>query len=232
MPKSAATQRRSCRLRGSDGRKTNAFLDDRRATGSQCGVARRARRVSCWLGGFRSDMAGTKADMLDQWAAGDRPRLSRATTIPATASRAASSATGTISKWLAESLAVFRAFRRRRKCWSARRWARWIALRMVQELRKAEEATASPAWCWWRRRPTSPPSCSSPQLTEAAGRRWRRRAISRSRRNIPPEPTIYTRALIEDGACEPSAHRADRHALPGPHHARFSATPTCRTAMR
>jgi hypothetical protein len=46
-----------------------------------------------WLGGYRSDMLGTKAETLDRWARRDRPRLHCATTIRATANPAAISPT-------------------------------------------------------------------------------------------------------------------------------------------
>ena len=60
-----------------------------------------------WLGGFRSDMLGTKAETLDRWAA----RNGRAFVRHDYSGHGESGgrfADGTISVWLAESLAVFR----------------------------------------------------------------------------------------------------------------------------
>ncbi len=61
-----------------------------------------------WLGGYRSDMAGTKARALDDWAAGSGRACLRHDYSGHGESGGAFE-DGTISRWLGESLAVFEA---------------------------------------------------------------------------------------------------------------------------
>jgi len=91
-----------------------------------------------WLGGYRSDMKGTKAAALDAWA----QRTGRAFVRFDYSGHGESGgdfAQGTISRWLEESLAVFRAFTTGRQILVGSSMGGWIALRMVQELHRAGE---------------------------------------------------------------------------------------------
>ncbi|MDP3895731.1 MAG: alpha/beta hydrolase, partial [Mesorhizobium sp.] len=88
-----------------------------------------------WLGGYRSDMRGTKAEALDDWAA----RTGHAFTRHDYSGHGESGGAfrdGTISRWLAESLAVFDRFTTGRQILVGSSMGGWIALRMVQELRR------------------------------------------------------------------------------------------------
>ena len=75
------------------------------------GPARRsgtgARPGLFWLGGFKSDMKGTKAEALSALGARKRPRLRALRLFRPWRIRAAISRAGTIGRWLEESLAVF-----------------------------------------------------------------------------------------------------------------------------
>jgi len=70
----------------------------RRGTGSNPGLV--------WLGGFMSDMGGTKAVALDQWA-GAQGRACLRFDYSGHGESGGRFADGTISRWLEESLAVF-----------------------------------------------------------------------------------------------------------------------------
>ena len=60
-----------------------------------------------WLGGYRSDMIGTKAEEIDRWASKNGYACTRHD-YSGHGESGGNFADGTISLWLAESLAVFR----------------------------------------------------------------------------------------------------------------------------
>ncbi len=62
-----------------------------------------------WLGGYKSDMLGTKAQTLSDWADGEGRAFVRHD-YSGHGESGGAFADGTISKWLAQSLAVFRHF--------------------------------------------------------------------------------------------------------------------------
>lgn len=62
-----------------------------------------------WLGGYKSDMLGTKAETPAEWSAGEGRAFLRHD-YSGHGESGGAFADGTISKWLTESLAVFRQF--------------------------------------------------------------------------------------------------------------------------
>src|SRR6187431_1170028 len=62
-----------------------------------------------WLGGFKSDMNGTKAQALDQWASAQGRACTRFD-YSGHGESGGDFADGTIGRWLEESAAVFREF--------------------------------------------------------------------------------------------------------------------------
>ena len=150
-----------------------------------------------WLGGYKSDMLGTKAETLSDWAA----REGRAYLRHDYSSHGESGgafADGTISKWLGESLAVFRRFTKGRQVLVGSSMGAWIALRMVQELRKAGDTSVvglvllAPA-------PDFTNELVEPALTAAQKRDLKKKGFFEEPSDYSAEPYIYTRALIEDG---------------------------------
>jgi pimeloyl-ACP methyl ester carboxylesterase len=89
-----------------------------------------------WLGGFKSDMRGTKAQALDDWAARNNRAMVRFD-YSGHGESGGTFAEGTIGRWLEESLAVFR------QCCSGEQVAigssmgGWIALLLARELARA-----------------------------------------------------------------------------------------------
>src|SRR6201999_1540723 len=89
-----------------------------------------------WLGGFKSDMRGTKAEALDDWAARNGRAMVRFD-YSGHGESGGTFAEGTIGRWLEESLAVFR------QCCSGEQVAigssmgGWIALLLARELARA-----------------------------------------------------------------------------------------------
>lgn len=150
-----------------------------------------------WLGGYKSDMLGTKAETLDGWAASEGRSFLRHD-YSGHGKSGGAFADGTISRWLAESLAVFRSFTDGPQVLVGSSMGAWIALRMVQELRKAGEnrvaglVLLAPA-------PDFTAELVEPALTEAQRRALADKGYFEEPSDYSDEPYIYTRALIEDG---------------------------------
>jgi pimeloyl-ACP methyl ester carboxylesterase len=93
-----------------------------------------------WLGGFKSDMKGTKAEALSDWAR----RHGRACVRFDYSGHGESGgdfATGTIGRWLEESLAVFETCCTGPQVVIGSSMGGWIALLLVRELRRRAKAT-------------------------------------------------------------------------------------------
>jgi pimeloyl-ACP methyl ester carboxylesterase len=94
-----------------------------------------------WLGGFKSDMKGTKADALDRWAA-EHGRACVRFDYSGHGESGGDFREGAIGAWLEESLAVYRAFAKEPQILIGSSMGGWIALLMAQRLR--EIAGAAP----------------------------------------------------------------------------------------
>jgi pimeloyl-ACP methyl ester carboxylesterase len=150
-----------------------------------------------WLGGYKSDMLGTKAETLAGWAS----RQGRAFLRHDYSGHGESGgefADGTISKWLEQSLAVFRRFTAGPQVLVGSSMGAWIALRMVQELRRAGEhrvaglVLLAPA-------PDFTAELVEPKLTDAQRRDLAEKGHIEEPSEYSDQPYIYTKALIEDG---------------------------------
>ncbi|PDQ21407.1 alpha/beta hydrolase [Mesorhizobium sanjuanii] len=150
-----------------------------------------------WLGGYKSDMLGTKAETLSQWAEGQGRAFLRHD-YSGHGESGGAFADGTISKWLTGSLAVFRHCTKGKQILVGSSMGAWIALRMVQELRKAGEnriaglVLLAPA-------PDFTAELVEPVLTKAQKRALKEKGFFEEPSDYSAEPYIYTRALIEDG---------------------------------
>ena len=156
-----------------------------------------------WLGGFKSDMRGTKAEALDRWA-GDHGRAMVRFDYSGHGESGGDFAEGTIGRWLEESLAVFDAFCRGPQVVIGSSMGGWLALLLVRALARRPPATAradatvaglvliAPAVDFteelmWKR--------LSPQARRALEEKgaWARPS------QYSAEPDLITRGLIEDG---------------------------------
>jgi pimeloyl-ACP methyl ester carboxylesterase len=93
-----------------------------------------------WLGGYMSDMKGTKAAALAQWAAREGRALVRFDYSGHGESEGAFT-DGTIGRWLAESLAVFDAFCAGPQVLVGSSMGGWIALLLIRELKRRAAST-------------------------------------------------------------------------------------------
>jgi pimeloyl-ACP methyl ester carboxylesterase len=95
-----------------------------------------------WLGGFKSDMGGTKAVALDAWA-GTHGRACLRFDYSGHGESGGRFVDGTISRWLEESLAVFASFCAGPQIVVGSSMGGWIALLLARELRRTPAAAAS-----------------------------------------------------------------------------------------
>lgn len=152
-----------------------------------------------WLGGFRSDMIGTKAERLDQWAAGTGHAYLRHD-YSGHGTSGGGFRDGTISRWLDESLAVFRRFTTGRQVLVGSSMGAWIALRMAAELGKAGEGDRIGGMVLLAPAPDFTAELMEPLLTEEHRRSLAERGYFEEPSDYSPEANVYTRALFEDGA--------------------------------
>src|SRR5450631_2771902 len=96
-----------------------------------------------WLGGFMSDMGGTKAVALDQWAEA-HGRACLRFDYSGHGESGGRFVDGTMSRWLEESLAVFEACCEGPQIVVGSSMGGWLALLLARELRRAPRPGASP----------------------------------------------------------------------------------------
>ena len=163
----------------------------RRGAGSNPGLV--------WLGGFMSDMGGTKAVALDQWA-GAQGRACLRFDYSGHGESGGRFADGTISRWLEESLAVFDARCEGPQIVVGSSMGGWLALLLARELRQAPRPKAALAGLiliapavdftealMWQRFPEE-----IKREIETTGA-WKRPS------QYSEEPYLITKGLIEDG---------------------------------
>jgi pimeloyl-ACP methyl ester carboxylesterase len=154
-----------------------------------------------WLGGFKSDMQGTKAQALAAWA-GEHGRACVRFDYSGHGESAGEFASGTIGRWLEDTVAVFDRFCRGPQVVVGSSMGGWLALLLVRELRRRARMDASASIAglvliapavdfteelMWKRFPDA-----VKQQIETAGQ-W----IRPSEYDAGGYP--ITRALIEDG---------------------------------
>lgn len=149
-----------------------------------------------WLGGYCSDMLGSKAQHLDQWAQAHDQTMLRHDYSGHGESKGAFK-DGTISLWLKQSLAVYRAFTSGPQILIGSSMGGWIALRMAQELQKSGIQLAglillAPA-------PDFTQRLVEPSLTDDQKAQLAQKGYFEEPSDYSPEPYIYTKNLIEDG---------------------------------
>src|SRR5258705_4382870 len=156
-----------------------------------------------WLGGFKSDMKGTKAVALDEWA----ERAGRACIRFDYSGHGESGgpfADGTIGRWLEDSMAVFEAFAKGPQVLVGSSMGGWIAFLLARELRQRAASGAklqgslngmvliAPAADFTEELMWKKFSADVKRQIETLGS-WQRPS------EYSAEPYVITRGLIEDG---------------------------------
>lgn len=153
-----------------------------------------------WLGGFRSHMRGAKAEAIAAHARQQGLACCRHD-YSGHGESGGRFGDGTISKWLAESLAVFKAFTSGPQILIGSSMGAWIALRMMQELQKTEAGGRVAGLLLIAPAPDFTSELHWPRLSDE-----QKQALETDGRievpsaYSPDEPTVLTRSLFEDGA--------------------------------
>ncbi|MBC8129620.1 MAG: alpha/beta hydrolase [Rhizobiaceae bacterium] len=160
---------------------------------------RGAEPTLVWLGGYRSDMLGTKAERLSALAEAERFGFCRFDY----SGHGESSGTfeeGTISRWLDDARAVFDATVSGPAILVGSSMGAWIALRLVADLRRdglgdriAGLLLLAPAPDFTRR-------LVEPKLSDLQKRDLADKGFCTKPSAYSDQPTVYTRTLLEDGA--------------------------------
>jgi pimeloyl-ACP methyl ester carboxylesterase len=152
-----------------------------------------------WLGGFKSDMQGTKAVALDNWA-GENGRACIRFDYSGHGESGGDFALGTIGRWLEDSAAVFERFAKGPQVLIGSSMGSWLALLLSRELRQRAAGAASiaglvliaPAVDFTEELMWNKFSPEVKRQIEAEGS-WQRPS------QYSEAPYPITRALIEDG---------------------------------
>src|SRR5271166_7153474 len=152
-----------------------------------------------WLGGFKSDMKGSKAQALDRWAHQQGRAIVRFD-YSGHGESGGEFAEGTIGRWLEESLAVFDAFCRGRQVVIGSSMGAWLALLLTREVAGRRERAAGVAGLvlvapavdfteelMWKR------------FTPEIKRELADKGVWARPSQYSPEPYLVTRQLIEEG---------------------------------
>ncbi len=148
-----------------------------------------------WLGGFRSEMTGTKAAAVDAFAAA---RGVAATRLDYSGhGRSAGRFTdGTISRWLEEGLAVFDQETSGRQIVIGSSMGGWLALRLAEARRETKRIAGlmliAPAWDMTR-------ALMWDRWSKKAKKEFQATGLHFERSEYSAEPDPISRALIEDG---------------------------------
>jgi pimeloyl-ACP methyl ester carboxylesterase len=152
-----------------------------------------------WLGGYKSDMKGTKAVALADWAA-QKGRACVRFDYSGHGESEGAFTDGTIGRWLADSLAVFDAYCRGPQILIGSSMGGWLALLMARELNRRGGGAASIAGMvliapavdfteelMWKR------------FTPEIKRELEAKGVWERPSQYSPEPYLVTRQLIEEG---------------------------------
>lgn len=154
--------------------------------------------VLLWLSGYRSDMTGSKAMAVDDHAT--RHGLACIRFDYSGHGRSGGSFTrGTISRWLAETLAVIDHIGPEDILAIGSSMGGWIALRLAQELRRRRIGPALRGMVLIAPAPDFTSELIEPALTQTERKSLAEPGSFEEPCDYSPEPNIFTRALIEDG---------------------------------
>jgi pimeloyl-ACP methyl ester carboxylesterase len=151
-----------------------------------------------WLGGYRSDMTGTKAAEMDAFAAREGLGAIRFDYSGHGASGGALRQ-GTISRWLEETLAVLDHLKPERLVLVGSSMGGWIALRLAQELRLRATGPQLAGLVLIAPAPDFTSELIEPHLTEEQRLALAEEGHFEELSEYSPEPNIFTRELLEDG---------------------------------
>ncbi|MCO6187420.1 carboxylesterase [Rhizobium sp. L1K21] len=151
-----------------------------------------------WLGGYRSDMRGTKAVELEAHAKSLGAGCLRLD-YSGHGESGGDFMDGCISRWLEDALAVIRQVGAERLVLVGSSMGGWIALRALQELLKAGGPQKVVGMLLIAPAPDFTQELMEPELTDKERDSMAARGYFEEPSQYSDEPNIYTRLLMEDG---------------------------------
>ena len=165
-------------------------------------VAVRARAGKCpglfWLGGFKSDMKGTKAEALDRWAESEGRACVRFDYSGHGESSGAFT-DGTIGRWLEETLAVYLHFARGAQVLIGSSMGGWLALLLARALSERPGAAPIAGMVLIAPAVDFTEQLMWKQFSDATRLEIEQKGLWMRPSAYGEEPYPITRALIEDG---------------------------------
>lgn len=151
-----------------------------------------------WLGGYRSDMTGSKAEALCQQA-GLKGQACLRFDYSGHGASGGNFRDGTISRWLEEALAAFEHFTSGPQILVGSSMGAWIALRMVQVLKARSLGDLVAGLVLIAPAPDFTLELMEPELTDAQRASLERDGFYEEPTPYGPDPNVFTKALFEDG---------------------------------
>ncbi len=151
-----------------------------------------------WLGGFKSDMEGSKAQALDGWAA-NCGRQAMRFDYSGHGRSSGRFEDGTISRWLEEALAVFKHFTSGPQIVVGSSMGGWIALLLAKALREAGEADRLAGLVLIAPAVDMTKTLMWDLFDDAARRELEEKGYYAQKSDYSDEDYVITRSLIEDG---------------------------------
>ena len=151
-----------------------------------------------WLGGYRSDMDGTKAIELDRWC-GEHGFGCTRFDYSGHGSSGGEFRDGTISRWLGEARAVVDAYANAPLILVGSSMGAWIALRMVQEMNAGQSDDPITGLLLLAPAPDFTSELMEPELTDAQKADLDQNGYFEEPTPYGPDPNVFTKALFDDG---------------------------------
>ena len=151
-----------------------------------------------WLGGFNSDMKGTKAVALDRWGQ-THGRMVTRFDYSGHGESGGEFTEGTIGRWLEESLAVYLRFAKGPQIVVGSSMGGWIALLLARELKKHKSAAPLAGLVLIAPAPDFTEELMWKQFSPEIRREIEEKGFWARPSDYSDEPYVITRALIEDG---------------------------------
>jgi pimeloyl-ACP methyl ester carboxylesterase len=151
-----------------------------------------------WLGGFRSDMTGTKADALDLWAE-EQNRSAIRFDYSGHGISEGRFEDGTISRWLEESEAVFDAFTTEPQVLVGSSMGGWLALLLAKRLAERNDSDRLHGMVLLAPAVDMTKDLMWDTMRPATRKKLKKDGFIETPSSYSPEPDVITRVLIEDG---------------------------------
>lgn len=151
-----------------------------------------------WLGGFRSDMAGTKAEAMVEQAEKlncDSLRFD----YSGHGESEGEFTEGTISRWADESLSIIRAHSKGPQILVGSSMGAWIAIRVAQRLAELGEGNRNHSLLLVAPAPDFTTKLMEPAFSDEQLRTLREKGFIEEPSEYSDEPNIITKKLIDDG---------------------------------